>query len=915
MRTLLFRLLHSFVTRFASAVIVVSTLSAIGFSLYGLFYMEFITDQDKLLSEDLPYHHRYMEFIRRFGDLEFLYVLVEGSSQEQMIAYADTLAERLSRSHDVKEIIYRVETSWASKYALLYAPVEDLLEMKNGLAANREEIQQLYSIRSVDDILQKISDSLDPSAKPAPGGDDGNEAELKALLAALNGTYAPAQSEFGELKALLEAKEPAYEYFWSASKHALLMMVMPAKDYTTLSVIERPLQRIRSDIRLTSLDFPGITAGLTGRPALQADEMTTTNRDVMNSSFLAFAAVALLFFGYFRELTRPALAILVLLFSMGWTYGFVALTLGHLNLLSTVFCLVLIGLGIDFGIHFIARYQDELNKGADPSAAIMETLQHVGSGTVTGAMTSSVAFLSAMTTDFIGLAELGYVAGMGIIFCLLGMLITLPALLLVYDTQFRRHQGPIEQPLHMAGLRHVSRHPRLLLLGILILTMALIEPMKNLEFNDNLLELQAEGVESVEYEHKLLDESEFSSWYCSFVAPTLDEARTVSERLKREPLVAKVDSLTEILPPPSKEKAALREEIRTILEPVIWHEETQYLPDPVLHQNLARQLEMMFLFLNPETQVKVQKQIDRMQKMEAMKERQKLGHSKKAVPTTTPAQDALDLSAMPSAETLASLRQLQYLLTGPRTAVEARLKTANRLLLEEPREELEMLAQLAAVDEVDQSHLPDVFQTLYIGNDGTYLVMAFPKHNIWEHENMSDFVAAMRAIDPHVTGTPIQVYESSRLMRDSFRDIALLSLIAVTVLVFLDFWSLGSTIVVMTPLLMGVLWLLQFMGVTGIQLNLANFFAIPILVGIGVDSAVHFYHRYKETQDVEESVYTTGTTLTVTALTTLLGFGPLVNASHRGLASLGLLMTVGTITCWFACVIFFPTLIKAIRGK
>ena len=115
------------------------------------------------------------------------------------------------------------------------------------------------------------------------------------------------------------------------------MFVLPAKDFSTLSVIEKPLNRIRMDILLTESEFPNVNAGLTGRPALQADEMQTTNEDMTESSIIALLGVTLLFTLFFRELIRPAFAVLTLLIAMGWTYGFVAMTLGHLNLLSTVF--------------------------------------------------------------------------------------------------------------------------------------------------------------------------------------------------------------------------------------------------------------------------------------------------------------------------------------------------------------------------------------------------------------------------------------------------------------------------------------------------------------------------------------------------------------------------------------------------
>jgi predicted RND superfamily exporter protein len=87
------------------------------------------------------------------------------------------------------------------------------------------------------------------------------------------------------------------------------------------------------------------------------------------------------------------------------------------------------------------------------------------------------------------------------------------------------------------------------------------------------------------------------------------------------------------------------------------------------------------------------------------------------------------------------------------------------------------------------------------------------------------------------------------------------------------------------------------------------------LIGIGVDDGVHFFHRYREDHDVKKAIYTTGTTLSLTTMTTVLGFGSLTLAAHQGLQSLGVLMAVGTITYWAACVIFLPALIKVTASK
>ncbi len=962
MRSFLFRLIHSASSRYPRFIVLLSLALAAVAGVYGVFHMELITDQDRLLSEELDYHRRYMDFIRRFGDLEFLYILIDGPSEERMIAFAERLDERLSESEDIQEIIYSFETDWAKDYALYFDEIqnEELIDLHTQLREHQSEIQDFATIQSVDEILYQISTAIEESEESPIKETQDFEEDLDLVLSALQGEYENPFQELNRLKGEIEEGTSKKEYFWSAGSNFLLMLVMPAKDFSTLSVIERPLNRIRDDIWLTQQEIPGIDAGLTGRPALQADEMRTTNEDMKRASIMALLGVLFLFTLFFRELSRPVLAVLALLFAMGWTYGFVALTLGHLNLLSMVFALILIGLGVDFGIHFLHRYQEELKNEGTPGGGVIGALRGVGPGILTGALTSSVAFLLALITNFKGLQELGYVAGMGIIFCLIAMLLSLSSLLVTYDKHLRFKKS-LPKPVHLLGLRHVSRYPRITIVVILILTVLFFPKATEVQFNDNLLELQAEGLESVKYEHKLLDESEHSTWYCAFLEPTIEEVRQTVKELKANPTVAGVESLADALPNPSEGRMQLLQSIREVLQPVRESEFYPYIPNPTIYKELRDRLDMLFAQIAQletlreqikqarEAMKQMESQVAESPDMNQMNpenpEMQEMIRQMQSDPSKVPPEMREQLQALMnqpngrspaeagmgdaeidpellemeipevpiSEEMLERLKELHRLLSDPERIVLERLKEANHSLLEQPRENLDYLIQLVEQEPPTLEALPSQLRSLYIGKDGSLLIMAYPKENIWETEHMKKFVAEMRAIDPEVTGTPIQVYESSLLMRNAFIQIGLYSYLAVALLVFLDFVSLSSLFFVLFPLTLGVVWLVEIMGFFNVNLNLANFFAIPILIGIGVDNAVHFYHRYLETGNVETSMYTTGTTLTLTTLTTITGFGSLIFASHKGLASLGQLMAMGSATCWFACVVFLPTLIKSLK--
>ena len=149
--------------------------------------------------------------------------------------------------------------------------------------------------------------------------------------------------------------------------------------------------------------------------------MVTTQKDVELASKIALTGVALLFILAFKGIVKPLLAMFSLLIALAWSLGFTSLTVGHLNILSVVFTTILIGLGIDFGIHILERFKEERKTGSEILPALQKTLQGTGQGNFSGAITTAMAFGAMVLTDFIGIVELGWIAGWGILFCMIAV--------------------------------------------------------------------------------------------------------------------------------------------------------------------------------------------------------------------------------------------------------------------------------------------------------------------------------------------------------------------------------------------------------------------------------------------------------------------------------------------------------------
>src|SRR5262249_20178241 len=131
-----------------------------------------------------------------------------------------------------------------------------------------------------------------------------------------------------------------------------------------------------------------------------------------------------------NETGRPLKATICLIVGLAYTMAFTTLVVGHLNILTITFAPILIGLAIDFGVHLVTRYEEELRHGKTEEAAMRMALVFTGQGIFTGALTTAVAFLAMSLTNFKGIQEMGVICGGGLLVCLVPMMTLLPALLL-----------------------------------------------------------------------------------------------------------------------------------------------------------------------------------------------------------------------------------------------------------------------------------------------------------------------------------------------------------------------------------------------------------------------------------------------------------------------------------------------------
>ncbi|WP_304086921.1 MMPL family transporter [Maridesulfovibrio ferrireducens] len=848
-------------------------------------YLKLDSDQDNLLSHDLPFQKRNLEQIKNFGDQEYMFVVIEtggtDKGKEQAALFASSLASKLEgKPNVIREVHYAMSARDMGPGVLMFASEDELRDFVK-LARNIGPLgNEWFNGPGLAKFLDMNAELL--SGKKDMGGAADPEM-LIPMVGALDSLVGKMESVLNKGTVLSENSGPVLnldkagmQYFYTRNGKLLIMRILPKKDFAAMSVIGQALKVVRDSLNQTREEFPEVSAGLTGRPVLSADEMITTNDDMTLASIVSVLLVGLLFMIVLHGWLRPALVMFSLFCAMAWTFGFALVTLGSLNLLSIVFALVLVGIGVDFGIHVVLRYVEGTAAGLSPEDAVEESLMHTGPGVLLGGITSVCAFYAVLGQEFVGLAELGLIGGTGIIFCLISMLTVLPSLLLIAG---RRNLFPSSHPrmATMPFMDKVISRPKSVLAVALILSALAYPGLKNAGFNYNLLDLQAKGLESVEYEHKLINDSDESTWFAVMTRPDLESVTALTQQLKNIPSVGRIDSILNFLPEGQKEKAQILRGEAKYLDGMDFNAP----PVALVSDQVSGSLEKLT------------------DSLEGIEEKLFSAGAKEELQLVS---DLLDKASSCIA-----------LIDKNPSAVQNLVPIQTRLV-SELSSSFKWIKEILEVRSVKSDDLPEHLRSLYIGRDGSFMVKIAAVGNVWDFELLKSFVADLRKIDPEVTGVPVVVLESSLLMRDTFTEAAVLTIVLVSIILFFTSFSVSYVLLTLIPLIVGIFWLLEVMGGTGLSFNLANFFAIPVLIAIGVDGGVHFLARWKELAKGER-LYDTSTPVAVglSFCTTMIGFGGLLLAHHRGLASLGGIMVVGSATCMVGCMVILPAVFRLIE--
>lgn len=838
--------------RRAGITVVVASMMALVGVVYTYENIAINTDTSQLISSRLPWRQRELRFDAAFPQqVNTLLVVVDGAAPELADRSAKTLAAALAETHDHIQAIEEVGApSFFEQNGLLFLGVDEVRRTTEQLI----RAQPFLGALAADPTLRGLAEAL----RFIPEGVKRGAIQIEDFASPLS----RLSTTINELLAGRSAAFSWNELMMGEPPHARelrrFIRVKPMLDFDALQPGAAASEIIRrTATRLGLTPENGVRVRLTGPVAIADDEFGTVADGALLNVLLTLAAVLLILWFALRS-GRIILAVVAALFVGLAVTSAVGLALvGALNLISVAFAVLFVGIGVDFGIQFAVRYRRERHLNNDLEAALEATAAAIAKPLLLAAAATAAGFYAFLPTEYIGVSELGLIAGTGMIIAFITTVTLLPALLTLLQPP------PEPNAIGFHGLapvdRLMARH-RAPILALAALAVAAGAPLfRALDFDFDPLSLRNATAESVATLMDLMKDPTTTPNMINILSPSLSEANSLARRLNALPEVAETVTLQSFVPEDQDEKLAIVTDAQGLLGP------TLNAPDikPAPSETEARQ---------------------------ALQDA---------------AEDFLSLSGQERNGALAA--QLARSLKALADADPARRAAVERALLGGLELRLGQIRASLQPERVSLAGLPPRLTRDWVSEDGRARIEVRPKGERQDNETLERFTRAVLAVAPEATGGPILIQESAKTIVRAFIQGATLALVSISLILLIALRRVVDVLVTIIPLLLAAVLTLELMVLFGLKLNFANIIALPLLLGVGVAFKIYYVlaWRHGETSFLASSL--TRAAL-FSAMTTATAFASLWVSDHPGTSSMGKLLSLSLLTTLVAAVFFQPIL-------
>lgn len=840
--------------------VIMATLLIVGAALtFVARNFDITTDPDALLPPTLPYRVQEAKFASAFPKVTSpIIVVINAMTPELADDAVERLFARLQAAGDPIISVRRPDNAeYFSQNGLLYLPDDDFSNTINDTV----RAQLFMGPIARDPSLRGIFDGIGM-------GMDG----VKTGAAKLEDLQKPIASLADTLNAQLEGRRDFFSWRKLTSDREFtprdlrrIIQIEARQDHTKLRPARATSLLIRAMVSDLQLDEAhGVSVQLTGTAMLADEEFGTLAEHAGLVALLSIAAITLMLWLATRSI-RTIIAILVATLAGLVLAAALGLLLFHrFNAISVAFIPLFVGLGIDFAIQFAVRFRAEQRDFADAKQALINAGAAMGRSLILAAAAVSVGFLAFIPTEYVGVSQLGAIAGSGLFLALFLSLTLLPALLAVFTPSGSLAEGGSPFLARIDGFV-LNRRRTVLTIGFCAAFVCLILSFF-VRFDFNPIHLRSAKTESVSALLQLARDPDQTPNLINIIAPDVTSADELAGKLRALPEIGKVVTLSSFVPKEQEERLS---EIQS----------TNDLIDPILNP---------FDHLPPPDDKAVQASILRLRDQL----RDVVAHQAAASPA---APDATRL-----AEALDKLYNAQPV---------EREKAAQSLVPGLERVLNQMRASLTA-QAVSLDTLPAPLLEAWRTADGRVRLAVFPKGDSTSNAVLRKFAHAVVKLAPQASGPPIAQQAAGRVVVRAFVIAGALSFLAITILLFIALRRVVDVVITMTPIVLTGLLMLGSCLILGQPLNFANIIALPLLFGMGVAFHIYFVMSWRagEAHLLHSSL---ARAVFFSALSSATGFGALWFSSHPGTSSMGLLLLISLLWTLVSALLFQPALMGA----
>jgi len=887
-----------FVTRFYKWIPFLALLIFI-LSLISAGNIDVKTEIKDLMSEEDPMVASYIEVDSVFAGGATVMITIEGNDKTRMGQCAEDFVTAVRANdklmQEVKAINLKIDRQFIDDWGLMLQKAKDL-----------EKTQKTFSELNLLPFITSLNNSFEETYTGDEAEEDleTNKQENDAVA-----TLAQLESFFTLLRAYLEAPEsvPVEEqgkilaetflygnpYGFNHDNSMLLFTITPnfsAIEFDKILAMMAVIKTIQADMNEKYTD---LHISYTGEIPIQSDEQDALGFDMLVPSIVAIVLILVLFIFSFSQLRSILFILIVLIIGIVFNYGFIGITIKEINMLTSIMGVLLIGLGVDYGIQVVTNFNTYREDGYESKEALRLTYLKAGMGTMLAALTTALAFFVMSVTGSKAFAQFGVIMGTGIINCFLAMFIILPSLLLWWGKKdlSKSHLPKINyQFLATLGKATYNHRTMAIIIGTVV-TIGLFAAMFLNRMEYDMMQLEPQDMPSIIQYTKVMEKFEMTPFASMVIVNSIEEAREITEKLEKTPLVADISSVSYFFPPADEQQARLAAIARI-----------RNMPTRFRNINYATEDMETFAYEVQRTEWNIIEMGDLSVAG--------LGENNKIVKKRNQMIREIFGAEVGRAGNEVFQKLIQLIETNP-SLYASRLNRLDACFAKEMDAIATRMAQVNRPMTIND--LPEsVRKSMFDETGKRNLVMIYPDEGVFDHINtIRHFNNSVARVSSRITGSSQIAAAWLDEVVSASGKAGIYIFAAVIFFLILNFRDFKYTVFASVPLVIGMIWMAGIYPLLGQMVNFVNIAVVPLVIGMGIDFGIHIAHRFRVEQNIETVYRYTGKGVFLSAFTTMIGFGSLGLIGKFGsINSMGRILFVGILTCLLTTLFILPALLS-----